>query len=66
MTVIVRHSPSRRIRLYVFASPPRVRVDTAGAGELSHRVAIPYLDRDVASGLSERLAASAANAAFRW
>ena len=43
-----------------------VRVDTAGAGELSHRVAIPYLDRDVANGLAGRLAASAANTAFRW
>jgi membrane protein YdbS with pleckstrin-like domain len=43
-----------------------VRVDTAGAGELSHRVDIPYLDQEVASGLAERLAASAANTAFRW
>jgi len=43
-----------------------VRVDTAGASELSHRVAIPYLDREVASGLAGRLSASAANTAFRW
>ena len=43
-----------------------VRVDTAGAGELSHRVDIPYLDQQVARGLAGRLAASAANTAFRW
>ena len=43
-----------------------VRVDTAGAGELSHRVAIPYLDRDVARALAGRLSAAAANTAFRW
>lgn len=43
-----------------------VRVDTAGAGELSHRVAIPYLDQEVARALAGRLAAAAANTAFRW
>ena len=43
-----------------------VRVDTAGAGELSHRVAIPYLDQDVARALAGRLSAAAANTAFRW
>jgi putative membrane protein len=43
-----------------------VRVDTAGAGGLSHRVAIPYLDQDVARGLAARLAASASSTAFRW
>ena len=43
-----------------------VRVDTAGAGELSHRVDIPYLDHQVARGLAGRLAAVAANTAFRW
>lgn len=43
-----------------------VRVDTAGAGELSHRVAIPYLDREVAANLAQRLAGAAANVAFRW
>lgn len=48
------------------AAMASLRVDTAGAGELSHRVAIPFLDRDVAAGLADRLAASAANAAFRW
>jgi len=48
------------------AAMARVRVDTAGAGEFSHRVDIPYLDQEVASGLAGRLAAAAANTAFRW
>lgn len=48
------------------AAMARVRVDTAGAGELSHRVDIPYLDRQIASALAARLSASAANTAFRW
>jgi membrane protein YdbS with pleckstrin-like domain len=43
-----------------------VRVDTAGAGEFSHRVDIPYLPRDVAAGLAERLAVQAANTSFKW
>jgi putative membrane protein len=44
----------------------RVRVDTAGANPTSHRVDIPYLPREVASGLHDRLAAGAAASAFRW
>jgi putative membrane protein len=44
----------------------RVRVDTAGAGELSHRVDIPYLAGDVARAVAERLAGLAARTAFRW
>ena len=44
----------------------RVRVDTAGAGEFSHRVDIPYLDQQVARGLAQRLSAAAANTTFRW
>jgi putative membrane protein len=44
----------------------RVRVDTAGAGERSHRVDIPYLAEDVARALAERLAGLAARTAFRW
>ena len=44
----------------------RVRVDTAGAGERSHRVDIPYLADDVARALAERLAGQAAETAFRW
>ncbi len=48
------------------AAMARVRVDTAGAGEFSHRVDIPYLDQQVAAGLANRLSAYAANTAFRW
>ena len=32
------------------AAMARVRVDTAGAGEFSHRVDIPYLDHQIARG----------------
>ena len=48
------------------AAMGRVRVDTAGANERSHWVDIPYLPRDVAQSLYTRLAAQAANTAFRW
>lgn len=48
------------------AAMARVRVDTAGAGELSHRIDIPYLDQRIAGGLTQRLSAAAANTAFRW
>jgi putative membrane protein len=48
------------------AAMARVRVDTAGAAELSPRIDIPYLDGEVARGLHDRLAAQAANTAFRW
>jgi putative membrane protein len=44
----------------------RVRADTAGGGEWSARVDIPYLPRDVADGLYARLAARAASTDFRW
>jgi putative membrane protein len=44
----------------------RVRVDTAGASERSHRVDIPYLARGLADDLQLRLAAQAAGTAFRW
>lgn len=44
----------------------RVRVDTAGAGERSHRVDIPYLAEDVARAVAGRLAGLAARTAFRW
>ena len=42
----------------------RVRVDTAGGGERSHRVDIPYLPRETARALHHRLAAQAARTAF--
>lgn len=43
-----------------------VNVDTAGAGDLSHRVAIPYLDRSRALDLWRHLAHEAAGRSFRW
>lgn len=43
-----------------------VRIDTAGAGVQSHRVAIPYLARGVADGLHARCAERATATAFRW
>jgi len=43
-----------------------VRVDTAGASERSHKVAIPYLPRETARALHERLSAQAAQTMFRW
>ena len=43
-----------------------VRVDTAGGGELSHRIQIPYLARDTAQALFARLSTQAAQTAFRW
>ena len=48
------------------AAMARVRVDTAGAGEFSHRVDIPYLDNQIARALAQRLSAAAANTTFRW
>ena len=43
-----------------------VRVDTAGAGEASHRVDIPYLDVETATRLFGQLGTAAARTAFRW
>ena len=43
-----------------------VHVDTAGASDGSHRVAIPYLARDTADAVHRRLAEGAASTAFRW
>jgi putative membrane protein len=48
------------------ASMARVRVDTAGANERSHRIDIPYLARDHAAALQLRLAAQAADQPFHW
>ncbi len=44
----------------------RVRVDTAGAGDASHRVDIPYLSREAAHSLCDLLASQAGRTAFRW
>lgn len=48
------------------AAMARVRIDTAGGSEFSHRIDVPYLDHEVARGLFARLSAQAANTAFRW
>ncbi len=60
-SVTLRASPFDRR-----AGMARVSVDTAGAGEFSHRVAIPYLAEMTAQGLRQQLAAAAARTAFRW
>jgi putative membrane protein len=59
--VTVRESPFDRR-----AGMASVRVDTAGAGELSHRVDIPYLPRETARELCDLLAAKVDRTAFRW
>ena len=46
------------------ATMRRLRIDTAGAGERSHRVDIPYLARETAAALSLKLAERAAQTAF--
>jgi putative membrane protein len=43
-----------------------VRVDTAGAGDASHRVAIPYLARETADEIYDQLSDEAARTSFRW
>ena len=43
-----------------------VRVDTAGATDLSHRVSIPFLPREVADSIYVQLADAAARTSFRW
>ncbi|MDH4062982.1 MAG: PH domain-containing protein [Acidobacteriota bacterium] len=48
------------------AAMARVRVDTAGGGERSHAIDIPYLANDVARALRQRLSTQAARTAFRW
>lgn len=48
------------------AAMARVRVDTAGAGETSHRVDIPYLAVETARALRVRLSAQAAQTTFTW
>jgi putative membrane protein len=59
--VTVRESPfDRRTGM------ASVRVDTAGARELSHRVDIPYLPRETAWELCDLLASQAGRTAFRW
>ena len=59
--VSMRESPfNRRTRMR------SVRVDTAGAGDASHRVAIPYLPRETAIDLYHALSVSAGGTTFKW
>lgn len=44
----------------------RLRVDTAGAGRVGHRVSIRYLPADLARAMHDRLAGRAAATEFRW
>ena len=44
----------------------RLGVDTAGAGKVGHRLNIPFLPREVAVELHDRLATEAAKRSFRW
>jgi putative membrane protein len=48
------------------AAMARVRVDTAGAGERSRRVDVPYLSHDTAAALHSYLSRRAADTTFRW
>lgn len=67
-------APLARVQTVAFHESPfdrrhrmaSVRVDTAGAGDLSHRIAIPFLGRDVAFTLWRQLAHEAAVRRFRW
>jgi putative membrane protein len=43
-----------------------VRVDTAGSVSPTHRISIPYLGRETAVALYDRLASQTAQTAFRW
>jgi putative membrane protein len=44
----------------------RIAIDTAGAGKAGHRVSVPFLPREVAVELHDRLAVEAAKRSFRW
>jgi uncharacterized membrane protein YdbT with pleckstrin-like domain len=59
--VSVHESPfDRRLRMASLA------VDTAGTSADGHRIAVPYLTRQIADGLAAQLAAQAARTTFRW
>jgi putative membrane protein len=59
--VAIRESPFDRR-----AAMASVAVDTAGIGQASHRVNIPYLARETARNLCDLLAGQADRTAFRW
>jgi putative membrane protein len=60
-TVALKQSPfDRRHRM------ASVAVDTAGAGQIGHRIDIPYLDLEVAQNVFDRLYAHARATEFSW
>ena len=59
--VTLRESPFDRR-----SAMARVRVDTAGGRDPSHRVDIPYLPHAIARDLHRRLALGAAETEFKW
>ncbi len=60
-TVALGESPFDRRRRMA-----SVTVDTAGAATAGHRIDIPYLDRDVAEAIVERLYVEARGTEYRW
>ena len=60
-TVTLKESPFDR--RWTMAS---VRIDTAGASQESHRVDIPFLQKDAAAELFNRLTTTAEQSEFRW
>ena len=48
------------------AAMANVRVDTAGSLSPAHRISIPYIARETAAALYERLASQTAQTALRW
>ena len=60
-TVALGESPFDRRRQMA-----SVKVDTAGAATAGHRIDIPYLDRDVAEAIVERLYVEVRGTEYRW
>ena len=60
-TVALKESPfDRRNRM------ASVAVDTAGAAQEGHRIAIPYLDKETAETVARRLYAEASHTEYSW
>ncbi len=60
-TVALKESPfDRRNRM------ASVAVDTAGAAQEGHRIAIPYLDKETAEAVARRLYAEASHTEYSW
>ena len=60
-TVVLNESPfDRRKRM------ASVAVDTAGAAQMGHRIDIPYLDKEVAEAVAQRLYGEASHTEYSW